>query len=1296
MKRTERKSRTVILTVLSVVALLLGSARHANRAFSAGSPGTMYVTNACSASVTAYPADASGDVAPLPPPQTGLAIPHSIALDANGRIYVANECAGGNAAAVVIFSMGADGNEAPLATIGGSNTGLELATAVALDSAGNIYVSGVLASGPGVAVFSPLGTSTGFLNEAPIATISGNNTGLEEALNLVLDASNDIYVVDDLQNSVSLFSPLGSNRGNLNPLPLATLRGTSTGLNMPMGMALDGNQNVYITQSAEVIIYAPIFNKTGVVNQAPLATITGDQTGLSLARGITLDSNGRIFVADGSAISIFPPLGSSTGTLDETPLATITGTDTDLGLAADVRLDSNNKIIVADDFRSSVFVYPALGAGTGTLNEAPSTLISTTATTGLGETEGVAVDSNGKIYVATFEGFPNVLPGASISGSVNIYPAGSNANSAPLAEINGASTGLTFPVGVALDSQNKIYVADASAQVLVYPALGSNSGLLNQAPTATIKGSNTGFSEPQGIALDSSGKIYVTDVETTSVAVFSALGNQTGVINQSPLATIGGSNTGLAEPQGIAIDSHGNIFVADLSLEVFPPLGVSTGNLNEAPIGTIGGLVAPAGVAIDPDDNIYVTDLSSSVYVFPPFTGASENIPITTLSGLQTGLNEPEFIAVQGAFGPTPTPTRTPAPTRTPTPSPTPTPFRTQTPTRTPTPVPTATRTPTPTPTVVCPLFDANEVGSAAAKPPKLPKLKPIKFPTQTVGTTSAPAMLEVPATNGLTVTGVSSTGDFIATDTCVGQPLPCSISITYLPSKIGASRGTLSIANNLKTLTVALSGSGAGPKVKSLSERSLPPLSMLTLNGLGFDPDRSTSVLVSFSEKIAKTKQSVVLIVPASSKTGSAVQVQVPPIFDPATKQLIPGSATLGVQEMLKSGQTLSSKSPALKISQLNSSNQLPGGAATLQFLMAEKNFATQLEQDVKHDPFLSGIEDSLMNAESALSGLITLLSGNPNANLGTIGATQIIESSESLVAADNQILQMLATMAGNSASSAGTGATAGGNGCLAAEAQAAINDSNAGNVAGFANDLTQLFADSETSTSCQQPTPAIATLGIVNGAGGVALAIIAQANSTAIQPILPTAALLLADLGPAGQLLSVGTSLAQTSTQSRQMVQSAVASFNLASSAQLSAVAGQTQGPLSTSFSSTGQTETSFNAETPPPLDGTYAGSFTGTEFATGACPAPISGSIGFKVSGASIAATIPGSGSGTLDPNTGIASFAPSGLGANVTCSFAGTLLQNPTASATGSGTWSCTSTGIGSTFNSANGTWSATMQ
>ena len=272
---------------------------------------------------------------------------------------------------------------------------------------------------------------------------------------------------------------------------------------------------------------------------------------------------------------------------------------------------------------------------------------------------------------------------------------------------------------------------------------------------------------------------------------------------------------------------------------------------------------------------------------------------------------------------------------------------------------------------------------------------------------------------------------------------------------------------------------------------------------------------------------------------------------------------------------------------------------------------------------------------------------------------------------------------------------APAAASGCLATEAAAALADM--GNSTVFANDIVQLFEDSETSSACQQPGAASTALGIVNGAGGVALALTAQADNPAVQPVLPTAAVLLANLAPAGQLLSIGATLGQTTAQARQMVQSAVASFNQASRTQLSTVAGQSQGPLNSSYISTNQTETSFVAATPPPLDGVYAGSFTGTQFVSGTCSGALTGSLGFSVQGSTITVTVPGAGSGTLDPNTGMASFPTGGIGGqNVNCSFGGILLPNQSGPASASGAWSCLSAGVGSSFNSANGTWMATAQ
>jgi hypothetical protein len=776
--------------------------------------------------------------------------------------------------------------------------------------------------------------------------------------------------------------------------------------------------------------------------------------------------------------------------------------------------------------------------------------------------------------------------------------------------------------------------------------------------------------DPTEVVLDPAGDLFVSDTDNSRVLEF-----------LTPLASLGPTGTGTT------------------AMVVFGQPGFSTGSCNITTNGVVSAqtLCEPSALALDSKGDLIMADADNSrVLRYNQMAGNTTPTPSPTpiLTASPTRAATPTTTGTGVA-----TPTRTLTPTATTTATST----RTATSTPTRTTAATATATPTATPSVVCPPLAPGadiDLTGLAAKPVKLPVIKPIKFTGQTtLGTnaTHAPINLTLPA--GLIITGVtSSSPDFAVPPTCVNQPLACSLSVGFHPSKAGASHGTLTIANNMKTITAALSGSGVGPKVRSLSQRSAPPLANLTLNGSGFEP--GASALVNFAEKL-KNGTPVAFLVPGTiSSSGSAVQVQVPPIFDPTSLEPINGTATLTITELLfPSGTKLNSTSPPLKITPYDVADTLPPGSATIVFLQKEETKATGLAQMIMNTPNspLSGLVDSLNTIASSAASLLAIISGNPNATLGTIDGMQVTESSMQLQNADAYILSMLNTMAGNSSggSAAARVRANAGSGCLAAEAAQALADE--GNPTAFANDIAQLFNDAQTSPACMQPAAATATLGIVNGTSGVALAITAQASNSSVQPVLPAAALLLANLGPAGQLLSVATSLAQTSAQARQSVQGAVASFNTASQSQLNTVVSQSQGPLNSSYSSSNQTAMSFNAATPPPLDGTYAGSFTGTQFVTGACPSTITGSLGYTVQGSTITVTIPGAGSGTLDPTTGIASFQPTaGIGgANVSCSFGGTLLPNQTGPASASGTWSCSSTGPGSTFNSGNGTWTASQ-
>jgi hypothetical protein len=103
-----------------------------------------------------------------------------------------------------------------------------------------------------------------------------------------------------------------------------------------------------------------------------------------------------------------------------------------------------------------------------------------------------------------------------------------------------------------------------------------------------------------------------------------------------------------------------------------------------------------------------------------------------------------------------------------------------------------------------------------------------LTFASQAVGTSSSPQSVTLTNTGSvkLTVSGVSTSGDFSQTNTCgssVAAGASCTISVTFKPTKAGTRNGTLTVTDNASpaTQTVSLTGIGAAPAV-GLSPTSL------------------------------------------------------------------------------------------------------------------------------------------------------------------------------------------------------------------------------------------------------------------------------------------------------------------------------------------------------------------------------------------------------------------------------------------------------------------------------------------
>ncbi|MGH7813228.1 MAG: choice-of-anchor D domain-containing protein [Candidatus Binataceae bacterium] len=181
---------------------------------------------------------------------------------------------------------------------------------------------------------------------------------------------------------------------------------------------------------------------------------------------------------------------------------------------------------------------------------------------GLAYPEGIAIDSGGNLYVANNEG------GINGSGSITEYSAAqvaSGGNVTPIDTISGPATQLGQPVGIAVNSNGTVYVANNScgpstsgcvteytAAAIAAAPVDLNTGAKNLAPSLEIVGPDTELNDIAGVAVDSTGFIYVTSFGAApggGVNVYYPDANG----DVPPTFTIGGSNTGLFAPWGIAV-----------------------------------------------------------------------------------------------------------------------------------------------------------------------------------------------------------------------------------------------------------------------------------------------------------------------------------------------------------------------------------------------------------------------------------------------------------------------------------------------------------------------------------------------------------------------------------------------------------------------------------------------------------------------------------------------------------------------------------------------------------------------
>jgi sugar lactone lactonase YvrE len=238
------------------------------------SSGTAYLSDD-GQSILEYFADSTGDSTPeatITGPATGLDEPSALALAPNGNIWVANF----NGGSLREFAAGASGNATPIAVIQGPKTGLGDVAGIAVSPDGtHVWASNDVTSAGSITEYPT--TKTG--NVAPIATIAGTNTTMEvnPPAGLAVDTDGTVWLALDSSVSPAVVAFAPGAKGNVQPA--VVIAGGAAGLSRPDGISLDPDGDVWVADEGNQKVAEW---KTGnqTTGAAPDVTISGADTGL--------------------------------------------------------------------------------------------------------------------------------------------------------------------------------------------------------------------------------------------------------------------------------------------------------------------------------------------------------------------------------------------------------------------------------------------------------------------------------------------------------------------------------------------------------------------------------------------------------------------------------------------------------------------------------------------------------------------------------------------------------------------------------------------------------------------------------------------------------------------------------------------------------------------------------------------------------------------------------------------------------------------------------------------------------
>lgn len=451
---------------------------------------------------------------------------------------------------------------------------------IAVDGSNNLYIADL--GNNRVRKVAPDGT---------ISTVPGTDS-LVAPRNVALDAAGSLYISEFNGNRVQRLR----TDGVLEIIAGTGVAGfggdggpaTAALLSSPAGLAFDSAGNLYIADSGN----SRIRRVAGGIMTTVLGPDASGNSPLYLPTAVAIDSTGDLYIADSGndRIQFLTPLGIQ---------STLPGAGRDLALDGAGNLDIASWSYLLQ--LTSALVLQTL-AGDGSYSFRGDGGNATSAR--LWGPVALALDSTGTLYIADRNNCRVRL----VTPSGIIGTAAGDGSSGP------ASTQLSFPAGVAVDDTGTVDIADQdndrieqmTAAGSIMPLAGTGTPGFNGDGLAATA---TELLSPGALALAGDHTLYFVDK-----------GNQ----RVRKLATNGIISTVIqAAAAGVAVDGSGNVYVADSGLHSIERIDSHGQVTIIAGTGTAGfagdggpaasaQLNSPSGLAVDSQGNLYIADTGNS------------------------------------------------------------------------------------------------------------------------------------------------------------------------------------------------------------------------------------------------------------------------------------------------------------------------------------------------------------------------------------------------------------------------------------------------------------------------------------------------------------------------------------------------------------------------------------------------------------------------------------------------------------------------------------------------------------